>query len=801
MRASLSLFPVTAGLLCCLAAQPLSSDSASRDTRVGSIYITHVTVIDTETGKEEPERTVVISGDRISEVGDSKGVKVPPAANVLDVTGKYLIPGLWDMHVHTWDYDSTFPLYIANGVTGVRDMFGPPDANKFRSELVAKKVVAPHFYLASPIIDGHPKVWPTSIEVNTPEEAREVVDEQTRRGADFIKVYSRLSRESYFAIIEESRRQKIPVEGHVPSLITAWEASSAKQKSFEHLGGIPLACSSREEELRSKIAAANSRERSRLAAEASRSHSEAKCERLFREFRKNRTWQVPTLTVNRSFAMLNDEQFRRDDRLRFFGGDYRNWLVAKDDFRLKAWTEEDFAIERELYAYDEKVVGAMFRAGVPMLAGTDTGNPYCFPGFSLHDELALLVESGVSPLGALQAATQNAAIFMDAADRYGSVSKGKAADLVLLDADPLQDIRNTTRIQEVFLAGKEFNRTTLDGILKTAETAASASAQLPSSLSQPAPEMQSLAKAFEGRWAITEKYEPDEWTPNGGVGYGEEVWRRGPGGFTFMEEIHDHTPFEEGYGVGFSWWDSTKGLRGLWCINTNPQGCDLENALSAFGPKWDGKQLVVDMEFPRNGKELAWHEVFSDITPTSFVQTADIGEKGGPLKRWLTIHATRVQEKPMEGSASDSAEAEIRAAMAGRLKASLEGDSDRVAGLLADEYLQTDISGHVQDKSSWFKEYFNPVAELIKAGKFRWEVYEQKELQFRIYGDSAVVLGVLDAKGRGARWVPQSHTWEADQNASFSGTLRFTHVYVKRDSKWLLAALHNAVPFSPQSPK
>ena len=242
--------------------QPLSSDSASRDTRVGSVYITHVTVIDTETGKEEPDRTVVISGDRISEVGDSKGVKVPPAAKVLDGTGKYLIPGLWDMHVHTWDYDSTFPLYIANGVTGVCDMFGPPDANKFRSELAAKKVVAPHFYLASPIIGGHPKVWPTSIEVNTAEEAREVVDEQTRRGADFIKLYSRLSRESYFAIIEESRRQKIPVEGHVPSLITAWKASSAKQKSFEHLGGIPLACSSHEEELRPKIAAANSRERS-----------------------------------------------------------------------------------------------------------------------------------------------------------------------------------------------------------------------------------------------------------------------------------------------------------------------------------------------------------------------------------------------------------------------------------------------------------------------------------------------------------------------------------------------------------
>jgi hypothetical protein len=334
-------------------------------------------------------------------------------------------------------------------------------------------------------------------------------------------------------------------------------------------------------------------------------------------------------------------------------------------------------------------------------------------------------------------------------------------------------------------------------ILLTSLCVATVAAQEP----RPAPEMQSLAKALEGKWAITEKYEPDEWTPNGGTGHGEEVWRHGPGGFTFMEEIHDYAPSGEQFGVGFSWWDRTKGLRGLWCINANPQGCDLQSAVSGFGPKWDGRQLVIDMEFPRNGKQFAWHEVFSDITPTSFTQTADIGEKGGQLKRWLTIHATRVQEQQMEGITSDSAEAEIRAVMAERLKASMEGDSAKVASLLADEYLQTDISGHVQDKSAWFSEYFNPIAQLIKAGKFRWEVYDQKKLQFRTYGDSAEVVGVLEAKGSGARWVPQSHTWEADPKASFSGTLCFTHVYIKRNGKCLLAALQNAVPFSPIPPK
>lgn len=145
---------------------------------------------------------------------------------------------------------------------------------------------------------------------------------------------------------------------------------------------------------------------------------------------------------------------------------------------------------------------------------------------------------------------------------------------------------------------------------------------------------------------------------------------------------------------------------------------------------------------------------------------------------------------------SGSPEDEIRSVMAQVRTASLEGNSKKVSSLIADDYLQTDISGHVQDKQTWLREYFNPLAELIKDGKFRWEVYDRKDVQFRIYGESAVVIGSLEAKGRGARWVPPSHTWAADPNASFSGTLRFTHVYVKHNGRWLLAALHNAIPVS-----
>src|SRR6201982_960377 len=277
----------------------------------GPIYITHVTVIDTETGKEFRDRTVHISGDRISEVKESKDLALPNGVEIVDGTNKYLIPGLWDMHVHGTRFDSTLPLYIANGVTGVREMFGPADANKFRADLAAKHLIAPHIYLASPIVDGKPPVWPDSIAVETADEARRAVDEQKQRGADFIKVYSLLSRDAYFAIVNEARRQNIPVDGHVPNSVTVSEATAAKQRTIEHLFGMELGCSNREKDLRPKFLAANpaKKEWDPLLLEAWQSYSHERCEALFVELKKNGTWPVPTLVARHAFGLMNDPQF------------------------------------------------------------------------------------------------------------------------------------------------------------------------------------------------------------------------------------------------------------------------------------------------------------------------------------------------------------------------------------------------------------------------------------------------------------------------------------------------------------
>ena len=439
------------------------------------LVIQRVTVIDATGKAAQPDMTVVVSADRIAAIMPSKNAKTPKDARIVDGAGKYLIPGLWDMHVHgtaMMGPSSPYPLYIANGVVGVREMWGPADANAWRSKkLAASDKPAPHIFLASPIVDGPKPIWPGSIGVADEAKGREVVAQQKERGADFIKVYSLLPHDIYMAIAEEALKRGIPFAGHVPIAVTIGEASDAGQKSVEHLTGVALGCSAQEGALFSEIQNAPPADRRRLTGEAFDSFDEAKANALFARFVKNGTWQCPTLTVLRSIASLNDPKFVNDDRLKYMPKSMRSSWDPKNDFRFKDSKPEDWAELRSQFQQSKVLVGRMYRAGVSIIAGTDVMNPYCFPGFSLHDELALLVESGLPAMGALQAATRNAAQFMGRLDGQGTIEVGKVADLVLLDKDPLADIRNTRSIQAVVLGGKYMPRTELDGMLAEAEAA------------------------------------------------------------------------------------------------------------------------------------------------------------------------------------------------------------------------------------------------------------------------------------------------------------------------------------------
>ena len=444
-----------------------------------AIAITHVTVIDTTGGPAQPDMTVVIAGDCIAEVGKSGKVTIPKDARVVDATGKFLIPGLWDMHIH-WLDPAYLTLFIANGVTGARIMWGAPDHHQWRKDIEKGTLVGPRLVIASTIIDGPKPIWPGSTGVGTTDEGREAVRKAKLDGADFIKVYSLLPRDVFFAIADEAHRVGLPVDGHVPQSVSVTEAAGAGMRCAEHLTGMLTECSSHETELRkpnptvmdftSEEGRAARRSASRDSVE---SYDAAKAKAVFARLVREGMWQCPTLTVLRNIANLDDPTITKDPRLKYMPESTRTMWNPANDFRFRARTAEDAEVSRLTYRKQFEIVGAMRRAGVGIVAGTDVLNPYCFPGFSLHDELELLVSAGLTPMEALQAATWNPARMLGREKELGSVAKGKLADLVLLDGNPLESIGNTRRINAVVANGRLYSRAELDAMLTAVEKLAS----------------------------------------------------------------------------------------------------------------------------------------------------------------------------------------------------------------------------------------------------------------------------------------------------------------------------------------
>jgi imidazolonepropionase-like amidohydrolase len=437
------------------------------------IAITGVNVIDVTGGTVAANSTVVITRDRIVDVGKSADVHIPRDAQVVDGSGKFLIPGLWDMHVHMvfgdWFPQSreiTLPLFVANGITGVRDMGGELDIlQQWRKEITQGKLLGPRIVTSGPMLDGPKPRFPSSVAVASPEDGRRAVDDLKRRGADFIKLQSLMSRESYFAIAGEAKKRGMVFAGHVPDAIRAMEASNAGQKSIEHLTGVFEGCSNVEDEL---LTGPKGLKR------FLETFDDAKCAALIAVFAKNRTWQAPTLVWERGGNLLDQRDLQQDSRARYVPASWKNgtWRRFTEDI-LKDQANEALKTRQRFVAKELEVVRAMYRAGIPFLAGTDTAaGVYVFPGFSLHEELQLFVQAGFTPLGALQCATRNPAEYLGKLDEMGTVEKGKVADLVLLDANPLDDIANTQRIAGVIAAGRYLSRAGLDQLLRSVEAAA-----------------------------------------------------------------------------------------------------------------------------------------------------------------------------------------------------------------------------------------------------------------------------------------------------------------------------------------
>jgi amidohydrolase family protein len=429
-------------------AQPLAAEP--------QIVFEHATVIDGTGAPPRKDVTVTIGGGRIISIERSAGgsLKSTPGVQVIDAAGDFLIPGLWDMHMHLDAQGSTLHTLAANGITGIREMYsGIPIATlkAWRARPENPRIAVPGF-LDGPLMQTS-DATPDAYAVGTADEARLAVALLASRGPDFLKVYSSLPREAYFAIAQESKRLGIPFAGHVPEAVSPAEASEAGQRSQEHLINILLACSRQEEELRrQRLFTMNDPtitglERGlRLGFPDPQglfdSYDETKAAALFKTFVKNGTWQTPTLALLQSFLADRDRARRMV------------YMQPLSPEQFDAW----MARIRALLDRYKKLVRDMHGAGVEFLAGTDTSpNNPVLPGSGLHDELELLVQSGFTPMEALQTATRNPARYFGTLHDMGTIEPGKLADMVLLYANPLDDIRNTRKISVVVLRGRLLN--------------------------------------------------------------------------------------------------------------------------------------------------------------------------------------------------------------------------------------------------------------------------------------------------------------------------------------------------------
>jgi imidazolonepropionase-like amidohydrolase len=459
------------------------------------LAIVDVNVVDVRKGEIRGHQTVLISNGRIADTASLDEVSIPAQANRIHGEGRYLIPGLWDMHIHLRSNQvnpdvplvdenaALLDLFLPNGVVGVREMGGDlaDSVFRWRDEIRSGKRTGPRILTAGRKIDQEPPSWIGSLGVKTPETAREAVRQLKQSGADFVKVYfSDIPAEVLSAVVEEAHKNGLRVIGHLAGNLPIQTVLDIGQDGIEHAQYLIAAKRDEYEKLRRESAARRGTPLAMGAGERLTrllNMEDAQEEQaVYQTMAQKQVWVTPTLTVLlRIRQELGERDFESDDRKRFlFPAIWESW-----DSKLGRRKPPDASLREVLAESNKRIQQAMLaahKAGVPMLAGTDCGvtNNYMIPGWSLHEELESLVKAGLTPVDALRMATINAARWRGADATEGTVEKGKTADLVLLRSNPLEAIRHTREIESVVAGGKYYSRSDLDAMLRQAEDRASA---------------------------------------------------------------------------------------------------------------------------------------------------------------------------------------------------------------------------------------------------------------------------------------------------------------------------------------
>ena len=467
------LFTIVLTLSALQAAFAQSQDTAQNP---GTILLDSVHIIDVTVGTVSDIQQVLLRDGRIVAIGDSVADTIDSNANILRIDGNngYLMPGLMDMHAHIRHplaESLIFPQFVANGVTGIREMNSECDGpqpgapclqqmQSWQQQIDAGEIVGPRLLALS----SFPVNPPWDYEA-TEEQIRGLVAEMDSRGVDLIKTYFRLSPQAFRWLADEAGRRELMVSGHLPVPMTVTEAVQAGLDSLEHARDLLFDCFPGSSEFRSTQRTQNPSVDwlQRMVSE----HNSAQCEQVLQTMADNDTWYVPTHVTRRMDAMAGDSEFRNDPRRQYIWPEIlQSWDADADNMLAMAPSPEERAIVAGFYQKGLELTGQAQDAGVRILMGTDSGDSFSYFGASAHDELQELVKAGLTPAQALKAATVDAAEFLGMQSDYGSVTEGKVADLILLRANPLDDISNSMTIEAVFMGDRYYDRKALDTMLQ-----------------------------------------------------------------------------------------------------------------------------------------------------------------------------------------------------------------------------------------------------------------------------------------------------------------------------------------------
>jgi imidazolonepropionase-like amidohydrolase len=450
-----------AGLALLLLVPPLQAQGSRGALASGTVALTGVTVIPMTGDTMVRDATVLVRDGRIAEIGAAWDVTVPPGARRIDGRGKYLIPGLADMHAHLYsdgDVPDSLAKYelgvmVANGVTATRFMIGTREHFILRREVEAGRILGPQLWLASPQFTGQEDV--NSRVVTSPQDARKAVKQMADLGYDFVKLTLFITPPVYDAIVQEAKRQRIRVVGHVDPSVGVARALAAGQQ-IEHLDNYLESVLADSAPMRESV---SDRGLFRLKNWESLDFvDDAKVERIAGATARAGSYTCPTLTVFKTaFALGQSEEeikarpdwgiMPRDQRALYLGAREKYWKTPATEARRMRYVQ-----------VRDRLVKAITDSGGRIMAGSDTPEWFFAYGWTLHRELESLVAAGLTPYQALAAATRNPAEFLRASKEWGTIEAGKRADLVLLEANPLEDIRNTSRIDGVLVGGRWLDR-------------------------------------------------------------------------------------------------------------------------------------------------------------------------------------------------------------------------------------------------------------------------------------------------------------------------------------------------------